>query len=1091
MFQSTRVCERIDEVDCEKSEQFYHLNNELYGGMDPLIIREVESSDSAHTTPKTTSSSSTAPSTTTTTNPYFGTVKQTTSRQNIPSHYTSESSSDIRFDPKIINLQLNSDPSLGANIKPVSYQQQSYNDDQGHHTIVTTHSYKSDIPKTIYDNFKNQNLKPTDINYEFEYQDQQEQYVPPANRKQYHQIQNAPNYSPTAGELDDYSDDIFKGSTYRTVYHAPITKNLDSSTYKTPIVYTSSVNPQAQYSFERTEVPVKQQQQSQVTSPPSIFSALSSPAPFAHPHHLETKRNTDHHKIKKSFSLSISDQNGKELIKVNNTPISVIFSDSYLDYKDEEATLLPIFEDVPRIEKRRSKRNTETNKQVFKADPEATDVLKFLVDWYTTYEKTTKISIPLSSEAITEINDELYNSTDNENEMMENANKTSINETKSGGDLHKEEDDYYDDDDEYYYEDDIEDEKNNRTSVSITVSHKELDEVDILEKSKNRTDVPLEEVNKEVLKNRTHNYLDEYVDDNYEAETYQNNNNETFVSNNRTETAFTKTKKDGDNTEIDKNEIHKDVATTPNILYDYIDDNYESLSHTNNSEDVKNISSYSDEKELITSTLSTTTAAYTTAPNVEVNEIILTTDSILPTTPEEENTSGTTAHLSSSIHTNTAEVRDDLHIEREELNTEQTSQDNKILDEYLTTLETTTELLSTTGTDSSTTTLHYYSHLPTETTTDSIQITSTESTENYKSDNIITEVPISTSNYTAPIETTEQSPGVTTHITEKIYETTTGKVSAVIVKENLGEMIKDIEEETKSIAATIVMPEVKETLPSLSNIPKLENLTTERWNHVTTLPTITTTISEEITTTTQVSTSITTPKLIETTRSYLSRGRPYYSRRTTPRSSNHRFNIQQRRFDTIRNRYKSNLPAKTNEKSLRNHSVSDVNILLENSTINSVGTTQPNLTNNYNSFSSIDNNRTVSTPHETKLNLNNYTNHVVPSSKMEAITDASLSKSANPTLAKETKDFLATTPISKHIRVKLKKERVNKKYLFTCFGKKIDKFYSDPRDCRLFHYCSQGYTRDQLVDLKFVCDLGTYFDDVKLICTEEKPARCL
>lgn len=29
--QETRVCERVDEVDCSKSERFYDLNLELYG----------------------------------------------------------------------------------------------------------------------------------------------------------------------------------------------------------------------------------------------------------------------------------------------------------------------------------------------------------------------------------------------------------------------------------------------------------------------------------------------------------------------------------------------------------------------------------------------------------------------------------------------------------------------------------------------------------------------------------------------------------------------------------------------------------------------------------------------------------------------------------------------------------------------------------------------------------------------------------------------------------------------------------------------------------------------------------------------------
>lgn len=36
--QETRVCERIDEVDCSKSEQFYNLNLELYGNTQTPIL---------------------------------------------------------------------------------------------------------------------------------------------------------------------------------------------------------------------------------------------------------------------------------------------------------------------------------------------------------------------------------------------------------------------------------------------------------------------------------------------------------------------------------------------------------------------------------------------------------------------------------------------------------------------------------------------------------------------------------------------------------------------------------------------------------------------------------------------------------------------------------------------------------------------------------------------------------------------------------------------------------------------------------------------------------------------------------------------
>lgn len=107
------------------------------------------------------------------------------------------------------------------------------------------------------------------------------------------------------------------------------------------------------------------------------------------------------------------------------------------------------------------------------------------------------------------------------------------------------------------------------------------------------------------------------------------------------------------------------------------------------------------------------------------------------------------------------------------------------------------------------------------------------------------------------------------------------------------------------------------------------------------------------------------------------------------------------------------------------------------------------------------------------------------------ITDAPLIKSANPTKAKYTKIIFTTTPLSKLVRVELRKDMHGRRYSFNCFNKKVHEFYSDPRDCRLFHYCTSGYSKNQMVDMKFVCDLGTYFDDEKLICTKTKPARCL
>jgi len=50
--QETRVCERVDEVDCSKSQQFYYLNLELYGN--PMVSSSDDSEDPATTTTTTT-----------------------------------------------------------------------------------------------------------------------------------------------------------------------------------------------------------------------------------------------------------------------------------------------------------------------------------------------------------------------------------------------------------------------------------------------------------------------------------------------------------------------------------------------------------------------------------------------------------------------------------------------------------------------------------------------------------------------------------------------------------------------------------------------------------------------------------------------------------------------------------------------------------------------------------------------------------------------------------------------------------------------------------------------------------------------------
>ncbi|XP_063229271.1 uncharacterized protein LOC134534716 [Bacillus rossius redtenbacheri] len=87
--QETRVCERVDEVDCNKTLSFYDLNLELYGNSPPLSISEEESTEANYhddlsreatsspltTTPPSTTTTIIATTTTTTTSrPFFFTT---------------------------------------------------------------------------------------------------------------------------------------------------------------------------------------------------------------------------------------------------------------------------------------------------------------------------------------------------------------------------------------------------------------------------------------------------------------------------------------------------------------------------------------------------------------------------------------------------------------------------------------------------------------------------------------------------------------------------------------------------------------------------------------------------------------------------------------------------------------------------------------------------------------------------------------------------------------------------------------------------------------------------------------------------------
>ncbi|KAI4499219.1 hypothetical protein M0802_005802, partial [Mischocyttarus mexicanus] len=77
-------------------------------------------------------------------------------------------------------------------------------------------------------------------------------------------------------------------------------------------------------------------------------------------------------------------------------------------------------------------------------------------------------------------------------------------------------------------------------------------------------------------------------------------------------------------------------------------------------------------------------------------------------------------------------------------------------------------------------------------------------------------------------------------------------------------------------------------------------------------------------------------------------------------------------------------------------------------------------------------------------------------------------------------------------RLKDKSFSISKIYgSFNCLEKEMYRFYGDMRDCRLFHYCSPGFTSKQVLDFRFVCEEGTMFDEESQSCRHDfKSTKC-
>ncbi|XP_076265613.1 uncharacterized protein LOC143199578 [Rhynchophorus ferrugineus] len=414
--QETRVCERIDEVDCSKSEQFYSLNLELYGNAGPILEESIDPAQETEP-PSLIIKSTTQPSTTTTTSkkptkfmntPYFSTripssTPRPTNKPHVISTHHFPVNPDIRFNPEEINISLN--PNAPPDIRTKHFLQQSYSDSGkistgGHDSEVTVKpsGSSSTSPKSVYsvdigaddDFFQSSNIETT--------RKPQQQFLIQTNSFR-HSQSFPPNEDFSKSQQFQSSTPKFLETPKPPTVHQHHHYTHHSRTDKPP---------------QRVQIPIPLLP----TLPPLTFS---SPAPFTLQKHIGNKRFTKEHqnppRIIISASASVSDATGRRLNyslgTIDAAQILESPPSSYDEYKESDVVLDPFYHDVPKVKQKRRRRSVEDQKvnpfEIIKNEKEAVEVLKFLVTWYQSHQATAtmpSVTIPVASDLIHKINTE-------------------------------------------------------------------------------------------------------------------------------------------------------------------------------------------------------------------------------------------------------------------------------------------------------------------------------------------------------------------------------------------------------------------------------------------------------------------------------------------------------------------------------------------------------------------------------------------------------------------------------------------------------------------------------------------------------------
>ncbi|KAG8039793.1 hypothetical protein G9C98_000522 [Cotesia typhae] len=141
-------------------------------------------------------------------------------------------------------------------------------------------------------------------------------------------------------------------------------------------------------------------------------------------------------------------------------------------------------------------------------------------------------------------------------------------------------------------------------------------------------------------------------------------------------------------------------------------------------------------------------------------------------------------------------------------------------------------------------------------------------------------------------------------------------------------------------------------------------------------------------------------------------------------------------------------------------------------------------------------------PEDIEANLTSYSS----STSTTTETPTTVASTATESSEKSTEMFADAAITSSSEETKLEEiptttmaPEVGKKYftvrkpidVFNCLNVELYRFYADKRDCRLFHYCSPGFTSRQVLDFRFVCEEGTVFDEISQSCVYQmEDSKC-